>query len=223
MGEINLKMDDKIDSTSSDEKKIVITEDSIEKTVEDVTKKVAEDSEEKVKEAIEEESNPAAASTKMNQHDIFKLFFFVYIFALVIMVGEFVTYLISGKILDIDLSKFAITLNVAIVFIGSAEGIRSFAKTATSDDSQPVPAYKLKYLFTYLISFAVITIIALGFECVIKVKFKDAVSIPNFCSNQFVDGLLSNTIAYLIARYGNKVAENIDLTNLPFFKKKVGK
>ena len=44
--------------------------------------------------------------------------------------------------------------------------------------------------------------------------------IPDFNANSFVNGLLSNTLSYLIARYGDKVAENIDLSSLSFFKKK---
>ena len=58
-------------------------------------------------------------------------------------------------------------------------------------------------------------------EILVKLVIEDPnTEIPDFNANSFVNGLLSNTISYLIARYGDKVAENIDLSSLPFFKKK---
>ena len=44
--------------------------------------------------------------------------------------------------------------------------------------------------------------------------------LPEYGTNDFIDGLTSNVIAYLIARYGNKLAENIDLSSFKYFKAK---
>ena len=112
---------------------------------------------------------------------------------------------------------------MAIVFIGSAEGIRSFTMSLGEkvDESAPIPAYKLKHLFGYLVSFAIITIVALLFEFLVKATVENGVEIPSFSVNDFTSGVLSNTIAYLIARFGNKVAEGIDLSDFKFFKKKM--
>ena len=38
-------------------------------------------------------------------------------------------------------------------------------------------------------------------------------------SDEFISGVVSNVVAYLIARYGNKVSENIDLSKIKMFKK----
>ena len=160
---------------------------------------------------------------KLHQKDILKLFYFVYIFTFLTLITKFVAFFLFDIVIDLDLTKLANTLNVAIVFIGSAEGIKSFTMSLGKQlgESTGVPAYKLKYLFGYLISFAIITITAVFSEILVKLVIEDpGVEIPEFNANSFVNGMLSNTIAYLIARYGNKVAEGIDLSSLPFFKKK---
>ena len=160
---------------------------------------------------------------KLNHKDILKLFYFVYIFAFICLLVKFIAFFLFDIVIDLDLSKLANTLNVAIVFIGSAEGIKAFTTSLSEQlgESTGVPAYKLKYLFGYLVSFAIITITAVFSEILVKLVIEDPTTeIPDFNANSFVNGLLSNTIAYLMARYGNKVAEGIDLSSLPFFKRK---
>ena len=162
-------------------------------------------------------------NTKLCQRDILKLFYFVYIFTFICLIVKFTAFFLFDIVIDLELTKLANTLNAAIVFIGSAEGIKSFTISAGEKigESTGVPAYKLKYLFGYLIAFAIITITAMFSEILVKLVVEDPnTTIPDFDSNSFVNGLLSNTISYLVARYGNKVAEGIDLSNLSFFKKK---
>ena len=47
---------------------------------------------------------------------------------------------------------------------------------------------------------------AVTFEFYVKYRFKTSAIIPDFNANDFISGLLSNTLSYLIARYGDKVA-----------------
>lgn len=160
---------------------------------------------------------------KYHQKDILKLFYFVYIFAFLCLLTKFVAFFLFDIILDLDLSKLANTLNIAIVFIGTAEGFRSFTTSLrqSTGESTGVPAYKLKYLFGYLIAFAIITAVAVFSEILAKLVIEDPTTvIPDFNANTFVNGLIGNTIAYLIARYGDKVADGIDLSSIPFFKRK---
>ena len=163
-------------------------------------------------------------TSKLNHKDILKLFYFVYIFTFLLLIAKFVSFIFFNVYIDIDMSKLANTLNAFIIFVGSAEGIRSIMSTAREKVgvSVSVPAYKLKFLFGYLISFAIITIASVIFEFFIKYKFNNLEfnKIPNFNANDFINGLLSNTLSYLVARYGNKVTSNIDLSNLSFFKRK---
>lgn len=160
---------------------------------------------------------------RLHQRDILKLFYFVYAFTFMCLLVKFTAFFMFDIVIDLDLTKLANTLNIAIVFIGSAEGIKAFATTLGKQigESAGVPAYKLKYLFGYLVAFAIITATAVFSEILVKLVIEDPnTEIPDFNANSFVNGLLSNTISYLIARYGDKVAENIDLSSLPFFKKK---
>ena len=162
--------------------------------------------------------------TNKKHKDIFKLFYFIYGFTFVCLVFKFISFFFFKITVNIELKKLADTLNAAIVFIGSAEGIKAFTLSIGEGigKSTAVPAYKLKYLFGYLISFSIITIVSVACEFVLKYATDSEIinEIPDLNANDFLNGLLSNTIAYLIARYGNKVAEDIDLSNLPFFKKK---
>lgn len=153
--------------------------------------------------------------------DISFIFCVLALMTLVCMFIEFLGYFKEGIILDVDISKFAHTLNAAIIMIGVGEGFRSFAKTGTSDTGTcPVPAYKIKSLIRYLIIFIVLTIVALLMEYYIKTYPNASVEgKPDFASNAMTDGLLSNVLSYLCARFGSKIAENIDLTKLPFFCK----
>lgn len=155
------------------------------------------------------------------QKDIKRLFYFVWIFTFVMMTAKFITYFLFDTLIDIDISKLANTLNLIIVVIGITEGTRSITKTLeeSAGEEIPVPAYKLKILFGYLIAFAVISIIAILFDFFVKATCEEGSIIPQFNTNDFTSGLFSNTIAYLIARYGSKVTESIDLSSIPFLKK----
>ena len=160
---------------------------------------------------------------RLHQKDILKLFYFVYAFTFICLLVKFTAFFMFDIVIDLDLTKLANTLNVAIVFIGSAEGLKALTTSLGKQigESTRVPAYKLKYLFGYLVAFAIITITAVFSEILVKLVIENPnTEIPDFNANSFVNGLLSNTMSYLIARYGDKVAENIDLSSLPFFKKK---
>lgn len=199
------------------------TEKKIEDTLNTVIEKINEIVEDKIDNAEELSEKEYLKKSKLNHKDILKLFYFVYIFTFVLLISKFISFVFFKINIDIDMSKLANTLNASIIFIGSAEGVRSIMYSAREEvgKSVSVPAYKLKFLFGYLISFALITVAAVGFEFFVKYKFHDtSIEIPNFNANNFIDGLLSNTLSYLVARYGDKVASNIDLSNLTFFKRK---
>ena len=159
---------------------------------------------------------------KLNQRDLKFVFYTIYAFTLAALSYMFISFNKYQILLSIDISKLANTLNVFIVIIGVAEGLRSLTKTGV-DTSTPVPAYKLKILFWYLLSFCMLTLVAIVFEFITKSRFTDvsqALILPEYGTNEFIDGLTSNVIAYLFARYGNKLAENIDLSSFKFFKNK---
>ena len=74
-----------------------------------------------------------------------------------------------------------------------------------------------------MISFIIITIIAVTLEFITKMTYHDiseAIEMPDYCANEFLDGVVGNVISYLTARFGNKVAENIDLSSFKLFQKK---
>lgn len=155
-----------------------------------------------------------------HQKDLRVVYYLIYAFTLAILTAKFVSFNFYGILMDIDISKLAYAMNIFIIFIGVSEGIRSFSKTATEAENAPVPAYKLKILLGYLIAFGIITIISVVFEFYTKFKFKDSnMILPSFSINDFIEGILTNTVSYVIARFGNKVAEKIDLSNVKFFKK----
>ena len=160
------------------------------------------------------------------QKDIFKLFYITFAFAMVMLFVKFCCFFLFGIIVSIDLNSIATALNVCIVLIGLSEGVRSIGATLTlsSGENSPVPAYKLKYLFGYLVSFIIITIVATSFEFISKFcqneHIIDLEEIPDFASNKFQNALISNVISYLVARFGSKITESVDLSSLPFFKHK---
>jgi hypothetical protein len=169
----------------------------------------------------------AITNTNWQNKDIFFLFYLVVLITLALMVIQFVAY-IRGIYIQFALEDFAKTLNIGITLIASAEGLRSFTKSASEaiGESTPVPAYKLKYLLSYLISFIVLTAAATVFKIkvsgmeILEVKTGEILTKPYFAHDQMTTGILSNFIGYLIARYGDKISENIDLSELKFFKKK---
>jgi hypothetical protein len=159
--------------------------------------------------------------------DIFCLFYLLVLVTFIIMVVQYNAYF-QGIVIQFTLENFAKTLNVGITLIGTAEGIRSFTKSSTQKvgESSPVPPYKLRYLLSYIISFMVLTAVAIFFhikvnEVEILDKYtQEVVQRPDFAYDQMTFGLLSNFVCYLIARYGDKLSENIDLSELTFFKKR---
>jgi hypothetical protein len=167
------------------------------------------------------------ASTSWKNKDIFFLFYLVVFITFILMVVQYLAYC-NGVEIQFTLDNFAKTLNVGITIIGSAEGLRSFTKSSTQcvGESTPVPAYKLRYLLSYIVSFIILTGVALYFHIkvshlnIINDKTQELLTKPNFAYDQMMSGLLSNFICYLVARYGNKISENIDLSDLKFFKKK---
>jgi len=161
----------------------------------------------------------------LKQKDIFKLFYIVFGFSIVMITAKFLSFFIFDVSISFNIEFLAKALNVCIVIIGLAEGMRSIGSTITSPagENVGVPAYKLKYLFGYLISFIIITILATFFEFVCKFSIQeeiiDSKEIPDFAANTFLSALASNAVSYLVARFGSKVTESIDLSSLPIFKK----
>ncbi len=161
----------------------------------------------------------------LKQKDIFKLFYIVFGFSIVMVTAKFLSFFMFDVSISFNIEFLAKALNVCIVIIGLAEGMRSIGSTITSPagENVGVPAYKLKYLFGYLISFIVITILATFFEFICKFSIQEEIiisqEIPDFAANTFLSALASNAVSYLIARFGSKVTESIDLSGLPIFKK----
>lgn len=161
----------------------------------------------------------------LKQKDIFKLFYIVFGFSVVMVTAKFLSFFMFEVSISFNIEFLAKALNVCIVIIGLAEGMRSIGSTITSPvgENVGVPAYKLKYLFGYLISFIIITILATFFEFICKFSIQEEIiisqEIPDFAANTFLSALASNAVSYLIARFGSKVTESIDLSGLPIFKK----
>jgi hypothetical protein len=159
--------------------------------------------------------------------DIFFIYYLIVFVSLSIMVIQYIAYF-KGIYIQFTLENFAKTLNAAITIIATSEGLRSFTRSINEPvgECSPVPAYKLRYLLSYLLSFIVLTAVSTVFT--INVEKADIVNKttgellikPEFAHDEMTTGLLSNFICYLIARYGDKISENIDLSNLSFFKKK---
>ena len=161
----------------------------------------------------------------LKQKDIFKLFYIVFGFSIVMITAKFLSFFIFNISISFNIEFLAKALNVCIVIIGLSEGIRSIGSTITSPSGENigVPAYKLKYLFGYLISFIIITILSTSFEFVCKFSIQKEIiiskEIPDFAANTFLSALASNAVSYLVARFGSKVTESVDLSSLPIFKK----
>ena len=158
------------------------------------------------------------------QKDIFKLFYIVFGFSIIMVTAKFAAFFLFDVNISFNVEFLAKALNICIVIIGLAEGLRSIGSTITSPagENVEVPAYKLKYLFNYLISFIVITILATLFEFICKFSVQEdiivAKEVPEFAANTFLSALASNAVSYLIARFGSKVTESVDLSCLPIFK-----
>jgi hypothetical protein len=167
------------------------------------------------------------SNTSWQNKDIFFLFYLVVLITFILMVVQYIAYC-NGVEIQFTLDNFAKTLNTGITIIGTAEGLRSFTKSSSQcvGESTPVPAYKLKYLLSYILSFILLTAVAIILHTkvshleIINEKTQELIRKPDFAYDSMTNGLLSNFICYLIARYGNKISENIDLSDLKFFKKK---
>ncbi len=162
---------------------------------------------------------------KLKQLDVLRVYYFMYVFTFCALIAKFWTFMFTPDHIQLclDTSKLAITLNVFIIFVGTAEGLRSITATVNFEvgESCPVPKYKLDYLFGYLISFSILTVISVAFDYIVKGAYGNSgLDLPDFNADNFLDGLVSNTVSYLISRFGNKVAENIDLSNFKLFMKK---
>lgn len=162
---------------------------------------------------------------KLKQIDVLRVYYFMYVFTCCALIAKFWTFMFTSDHVQLclDTSKLAITLNVFIIFVGTAEGIRSISATVNYSigESCPVPKYKLDYLFGYLISFSILTVISVTFDYIVKGAYGNSgLELPDFNADNFLDGLVSNTVSYLISRFGNKIAENIDLSNFKLFMKK---
>lgn len=158
------------------------------------------------------------------QKDIFKLFYIIFGFSIIMVTAKFAAFFLFDVNISFNVEFLAKALNVCIVIIGLSEGLRSIGSTITSPagENVVVPAYKLKYLFNYLISFIIITILATLFEFICKFSIQEdiisAKEVPEFAANTFLSALASNAVSYLVARFGSKVTESIDLSCLPIFK-----
>jgi hypothetical protein len=172
---------------------------------------------------LTEEQKEIKKKHKCGQKDLLLTFYFVYGFTVLFLFIKFGAFFLFNISINLDMSKLALALNVFIVIVGIAEGIRSISSTITSDAGTrvPVPMYKLKILFGYLVSFGILTLTAVMFEIIIKIYCgKNAdITLPDFNANEFLDGLVSNTVAYLIARFGDKITKNVDLSSFKLFKK----
>jgi hypothetical protein len=179
------------------------------------------------KQKVEEKSKTSgkkASKIGWKNVDVLVMFYLIVFITLGFMGAMFYGFTNRLFTLNIDLAKFASALNIAIIFITGNEGLRSFAASATQPvgESIPVPAYKLKYIMSYEISFILLTGAAIFCQMYCSSQSRDTnLVVPNFATDELTNGLLSNFIGYLIARFGNKVAENVDLSSIPFFKRQI--
>lgn len=157
--------------------------------------------------------------------DVFLMFYGIVFVTMVIMTATIISFAMFGFDIGINLEKFASALNIAIIFISGAEGFRGFASSASQPigECTPVPAYKLKYLMSYEFAFLFLAAASYASQmyCYKLAQTMPNVTIPKFATDKFFDGLLSNFIGYLVARFGSKVATDVDLSSIPFFKRKI--
>jgi hypothetical protein len=170
-----------------------------------------------------------SAINKVNWHnkDILVMYYVAAFFTLCIMIVEYISY-INFTYTQFNLKNFAMVLNYCVIITGASEGVRSFTCSLSQDvgNSTPVPPYKLRYLLGYIASFLVLTITATFLHITVQgLNLADPISgdliiKPDFAYDSMSHGMLSNIVCYLFARYGDKIAENIDLSNLSIFKRK---
>lgn len=156
---------------------------------------------------------------KLKQKDLMVVYYVLYAFAALTMITKFVAFVAFDVNIQFDTSYLATVLNIFICFVGVAEGVRSFTKTATEDENAPVPMYKLKILFWYILSFIFLTVAVIAFQLITYYLFPDVESKPDFGINKFLESLSSIVVSYCVARFGNKVSENLDISGFKFIKK----
>lgn len=168
---------------------------------------------------LTEEQLALKKSHRLGYKDMSRLFALMYSFTICMMGVMFVTWFVFGVTLSPDLNKLALALNLFVTILGVVEGARSIMTSATEDEEAPVPAYKLSYLFGYLIWYILITVIAVVLEFIVRICAKEEEIIPDFATDNFITGIVSNMVSYLIARFGSKLGKCIDLSSFRLFAK----
>ena len=153
--------------------------------------------------------------------DIVILFEIVYLLFISFMMTMFIMHCMGLPYPNINIKVIATTMNVAIAFIGMAEGARGITKSATTEvgEYSEVPPYKISYLIKLLIFFILITVLSILLTVYCNMYCKTD-NIPYFATSELIECIMSNFLSYLFCRYGTKTMENIDLSSIPFFKKK---
>ena len=169
---------------------------------------------------LTEEQLALKKSHRIGYKDMSHLFALMYSFTICMMGVMFVTWFVFGVTLSPDLNKLALALNLFITILGIVEGTRSIMVSATEEEEAPVPAYKLRYLLGYLIWYILITVIAVALEFIVSICVKEGETVPDFATDNFITGIVSNMVSYLIARFGSKLGKCIDLSNFRLFAKK---
>lgn len=169
---------------------------------------------------LTEEQLALKKSHKIGYKDMSHLFVLMYSFTICMMLVMFVTWFVFDVTLSPDLNKLAVALNLFITILGIVEGARSIVTSATEEEEAPVPAYKLRYLFGYLIWFIIITVIAVALEFIVSICAEPDAKVPDFATDNFITGIVSNMVSYLVARFGSKLGKCIDLSSFRLFAKK---
>lgn len=154
--------------------------------------------------------------------DIMILFEVVFLFQIILSGIIFASYVLSGAIIDtIQISTITNGLNVVIAMIGTAEGARGITKTAISEVGtvSEVPYYKISYILKILVINIVITILYVLIDLYCRFYIDSDIR-PDFSIKGMIECVMTSFISYTVCRYGTKVTENIDLSSVPFFKKK---
>lgn len=154
--------------------------------------------------------------------DIIVLFEIVFLLLLSLNTTIFLVYFFKNEVLEmIRLSSITNGINVAITMIATAESARSITKTASTEVGtiSQIPKYKIMYMLKVLVICILMTIICvlMTLYCKFYVKLD---TIPDFNINGILECSMTAFISYIVCRYGEKVTENIDLSSIPFFKKR---
>jgi hypothetical protein len=154
--------------------------------------------------------------------DIMILFEIIFLFQIILSATIFATYVLSGSVIDvIKISTITNGINIVIAMIGTAEGARGITKTAISEVGtvSDVPFYKISYIIKILVINIVITLLYILAELYCRF-YTDFDIRPEFDIKGMIECVITSFVSYTVCRYGTKVTENIDLSSIPFFKKK---